>query len=97
MSATYRVHERAQADLEEIWLYSVEQWGVEQADRYIENLVSRFEWLAAHPLLGKARDDIKAGYFCYPEGRHLIFYVLHDEEVEIIGVLHQRMDIIEHF
>ena len=96
MTAKYRIRSLAQADLELIWLYTCEQWGVTQADTYIEALIKRFDWLAENPTLGKPRDDVKQGYFCFPEGMHLVFYILKDDRVEIIGIPHQSMDIVEY-
>jgi toxin ParE1/3/4 len=37
-----RLSVRAEADLDEIWAYSAEQWNFEQADRYLDALLSRF-------------------------------------------------------
>ena len=96
MTTTYRIRALAQADLESIWLYTYEQWGVEQADTYLNALIQRFEWLADNTALGKPRDDIKQGYFCFPEGMHLVFYIIKNSQVEIIGILHQQVDIIEY-
>ena len=96
MSTLYTIRSLAQADLEEIWLYTCNEWGVSQADRYLQSLISRFDWLAENPSLGKQRDDIKSGYFCFPEGRHLIFYTIQKSKIDIIGIPHQRMDLIEH-
>ena len=62
MSSNYTIRELAQADLEEIWLYTYEEWGTQQADTYLNLLFCRFTWLAENPLIGKNRDDIKAGY-----------------------------------
>jgi len=95
---TVKCHLRvlAQADLESIWLYTCEQWGVTQADTYLSALIQRFDWLAENPTLGKPRDDIKQGYFCFPEGMHLIFYMVKNKQVEIIGIPHQHMDIVEY-
>ncbi len=42
MTARYTLRQLAQNDLEEIWLYSLQEWGVVQADKYIRELVSRF-------------------------------------------------------
>jgi len=50
--------------------------------------------LVENPLLGKNREDIKEGYYCFPEGMHLVFYVIKDPQIEIIGVPHQSMDIV---
>ncbi len=96
MTTRYRIRALAQADLESIWLYTVEQWGITQADKYLEALIQRFEWLVENPSLGKPRDDVKQGYFCFPEGMHLVFYILVNDQVEIIGVPHKSMDIIEY-
>ncbi len=96
MTVAYRIRQLAQDDLEAIWLYTREQWGIAQADSYLESLILRFDWLAENPDLGKPRDDVKSGYFCFPEGMHLIFYIINNNQVEIIGVPHQRMDIVEY-
>ena len=101
MTTKYRIRALAKADLESIWLYTCEQWGSAQADIYLSALVQRFDWLADNPTLGKPRDDVKQGYFCFPQGLHLVFYVLNrqglkNSQVEIIGIPHQQMDIIEY-
>ena len=96
MKPNYRIRQLAVEDLERIWIYSFQQWGGEQADHYLQALFDRFTWLAEYPKLGKARDDIKPGYFCFPEGRHLVFYIVTNTDIEIIGVPHQSMDVINH-
>ena len=94
--ADYTLRALAQNDLEEIWAYTYEEWGLEQADSYLQSLISRFDWLAGSPHSGKKRDDIKAGYYCFPEGMHLIFYTIHKNTIDIIGIPHQQMDIVSH-
>ena len=76
MTPSYSLRALAQEDLEEIWLYTYEEWGVDQADKYLDILFSGFTWLAENPLIGKKRDDIKTGYYCFPEGMNLVFYTL---------------------
>jgi len=101
MKVKYRIRSLAQAGLEAIWLYTCEEWNVTQADSYLEAIIQRFDWLADNPTLGKSRDDVKQGYYCFPEGLHLIFYVVNEQgiknnQIEIIGIPHQRMDIVEY-
>ena len=72
------------------------EWSVTQADSYLEVIIQRFDWVAENPTLGKSRDDLKPGYYCFPEGMHYIFYILKNDRVEIIGVPHQGMDIVEY-
>ena len=95
MSA-YRLRALAQNDLEDIWAYTYNEWGLTQADSYLQSIITRFDWLAKSPQSGKKRDDVKAGYYCFPEGKHLIFYTINKNTIEIIGIPHQQMDIIEH-
>jgi len=89
---TYRLRSRVQLDLEAVWLDTLERWSAEQADAYVSTLINRFKWLAEHPQAGKPRDEIKPGYRSFPEGAHLVFYIVREEWIEIIGVVHQRMD-----
>ncbi len=96
MTSNYSPRKLAETDLEDIWLYTIEEWGIEQADEYIRMLLSRFSWISKNPLLGKKRDDIKLGYYCFPEGKHLIFYTITPNGIDIIGVPHQSMDILTH-
>lgn len=93
----YVIRELAQADLEDIWLYTYQEWGAEQADRYVRLLLARFSWIAENPLLGKPRDDVKPGYYSFPEGMHMVFYRIAKNGPEIIGIPHQNMDIQAHF
>lgn len=97
MSAGFSLRQQALDDLESIWLYSYQEWGAEQADHYIQSLLSRFTWLSENPQLGKQRAEIKPGYYCFPEGMHLIFYKLTRDGIDIIGIPHQSMDFIAYF
>ena len=96
MTKRYLIRQLALADLEEIWLYTLSEWNLAQADTYIGSLLARMEWLADNPSTGKPRDDVKTGYFCFPEGSHLIFYIMTDGKVDVIGIPHQSMDVTQH-
>ena len=97
MITGYSLRQQAQDDLESIWLYSYQEWGAEQADKYIRSLLSRFTWLSENPQLGKQRTEVKPGYYCFPEGMHLIFYKITQDGIDIIGIPHQSVDFIAHF
>lgn len=94
MTSNYSIRALAQIDLEEIWLYTYEEWGLTQANTYLNSFFSKFDWLSDNPLLGKKRDDIKDGYYCFPEGQHLIFYIVSENGIDIIGIPHQNMDLV---
>lgn len=95
--AEFTLRQAVETDLEEIWCYTFTHWCLQQADDYIDAIMNRLQWLAEQPMAGKPRFDIKPGYFCFPEGRHLIFYQQHAECIEVIGILHQNMDYLVHF
>jgi toxin ParE1/3/4 len=61
----YLLSPRAQADLEEIWDYSVEIWGTDRAERYVRDLWEGIKYLAANPKRGRSCDEVRAGYRKY--------------------------------
>ena len=89
----YRLTPAAKSDLIDIWNYTVETWGEKQAERYLLDIETKLELLAANPQLGRQRPEINPGYYSFPVGKHIIFYVKSDNYIDIIGVLHGRMDI----
>lgn len=50
----YRLSRRAKADLDDIWAYSEQRWGVEQAADYARDLQATIEMIAEHPGMGHA-------------------------------------------
>ena len=93
----YRITPRAKEDLKNIGRYTLKIWGRQQRNIYLRNLDKRFAWLAENPCLGKHRPDIQEGYYCFPQGAHLIFYLLREGGIDIIGLPHQDMDILNYF
>lgn len=94
MKNAYSISEKAVEDLENIWLYTKETWSVIQADRYYNLIIDEIEFLAGNPEGGKPMEHIKKGYRVSKVKSHVIFYRKLDERsIEIIRVLHQKMDI----
>lgn len=91
----YGLSPLAEADLEDIWRYTVENWSVRQAEAYHTEIVEVFEGLASGLKVGR-RADIREGYFKYAVGSHVIYYLLADAEIAVIRVLHRRMDVNRH-
>jgi len=91
-----RITDKAKEDLAEIDGYTRENWGNHQADTYMAELENRFVSLLGTPYLGSARPEVSQGYRCLPEGKHLIFYRIEGDVVEILGIPHARMDIERH-
>jgi len=93
VSKGWRLTPRALEDLDAIADYTVEKWGVDQLESYLEALIERFEWLAENQMLGRDRSDVHPGYRCFPEGSHIVFYTLDGDFIDIIGIPHKSMDV----
>jgi toxin ParE1/3/4 len=87
------LHQAAISDLEEIWLYTVETWSPEQADRYHGLLFKEIEFLSRKPNSGKNISDLRAGYYCAKVKSHFIFYKFTSVGLEIVRILQESMDI----
>ena len=86
--------EQALKDIENIWLYTLENWSVEQADRYYNLIFEEIEFICKNFNAGKSIEYIRKGYRYSKVKSHLIFYKeSNSNEIEIIRVLHQNMDI----
>ena len=90
-----RLSPRAATDLEEIWLYTFEHWSVEQADRYQKQIIAAIEGLVDGSRDGRPV-HIRKGYHGCPTGSHLVFYRLSDTSLDVIRILHKRMDVASH-
>lgn len=92
----YLLTPAAQRDLSEIWDFTEERWDAGQAEKYIAEIRAAIERVAADPNRGRACDEIRQGYRRYGIGSHLLFFVETDDSVDIVRVLHQRMDPTRH-
>lgn len=86
-------HEEAISDLNEIWLYTLETWSAEQADRYYELIIKEISFIAKHPESGKPLHKLREDYFSVKVNAHFVFYKFSSTELEVIRVLHESMDI----
>lgn len=80
----------AKADLRDIALYTEAMWGRDQRNAYILELEAVFVRLAGMPGLGRLRGDVRPGVFCFPAGRHVVWYRQAPPDIEILRVLHTR-------
>lgn len=90
---SYKISVKASDDIENIWLYTFENWSLEQADRYVNLIFDEIEYLADNPNSGRDFNHIRKNYRISKVKSHIIFYRLTDKQndIEIIRVLHQRM------
>ncbi len=93
---TFRLTKKAIDDLRSIARYTQKTWGRTQRNKYLSKLDERFHILAQKPHLVQACDEIRQGYRKHHVGRHFIFYRHVAARIEIIRILHERMDVSSH-
>jgi toxin ParE1/3/4 len=87
------ISKKAVSDLEEIWLYTVEKWSIEQADRYYNLIFDEINYICRNIDAGKSMEHVRKGYRASKVKSHLIFYRVLNNTIEVIRILHERMDV----
>ncbi|WP_130451188.1 type II toxin-antitoxin system RelE/ParE family toxin [Zhihengliuella halotolerans] len=93
----YRLTPAAQNDLANIWDYSEDHWDARQAEIDIQDLRVAIERVAEDPSRARRVDDIRQGYLRYSAGSHLVFFTENAGGIDVIRILHQRVDPTRHF
>jgi len=87
----------ADKDLEDIFSYTDEEYGLNQAIKYLTELEDVFEQLVENPELGRERNEIKKGLRSFPKGSHVVFYRILVKHIRIVRILHGSRDLPKHF
>lgn len=92
-----RVQRAASHRLDDIYRYTLDKWGPEQAERYIAGLFDAFARIESRQILSR---PIPAhlgvdGYFCRFESHFIYWKWLADGDVGIVTILHERMHQID--
>lgn len=82
----------AVADLCAIDEYSLTQFGEEIGEAYMHGFDKVFALLKDYPLAGSEASKYGKAYRCMMHRRHRIFYVVDDEMVLIVRILHHAVD-----
>ena len=89
----FRLLPAAERDLEAIWQYTTEIWGINQAHAYIDGLVDIFQLLSENPLMCRERKEFNPPVHIHHHAHHLIVFVLSEMGIDVVRVLHESMDI----
>lgn len=87
---------KADADLDDILDYSIAAHGRTVAEAYLRTINAALDTLADYPELGMARSDLQPSLRSLPTGGHRIFYMIFDQEISVVRVLHKAMDPARH-
>lgn len=85
--AGYRLSNRAIADLDRLYEFGIQRFGLYQADRYFDGLVVRFQEIADNPQLAPAVEHILPGLRRCVYFSHSIYYLQGEDGVRIVRIL----------
>mgnify|MGYP003583067828 CR=1 FL=1 len=94
----YYLTNKAVEDLTDIWNYTFDEWSEKQADKYYLLLLDSCQEIAENPSLGRKYDSVAAKLLGYKSNQHILFYhIISSNEIEIVRILHGRMDLKSKF
>src|ERR1700683_412418 len=85
----------AEGDLVSMWHQGAETWTEELADNHLLEIEAACDRLLDDPMLGRPRHELMAVMHSLPVRLHVVFYQLSKRTIEVVRLLHQRMD-MEH-
>jgi toxin ParE1/3/4 len=81
---------QADQDIIDIYVHGVQEFGTAQVERYHQGLLRTFELLSANPRLARKRTEFVPPVRIHPFEAHLIIYMIWDDGILIVRVLHGR-------
>ena len=98
MTLLYSFHPLADRKQDEIWFYTYEKWGIDQADKYIDQMhaaLSRIALDTKHPSI-RVLPSMPSVFFIRVN-KHYVFFKLAaealPEKIQVLTILHESMDI----
>ena len=98
-TSTYKLYFSLQAkqDIDGILQYTLETWGIVQAEKYSYFLDEVFQTILRNPAIGRERAVYFPGCRQLYVKRHMIFYKIIDNEIGIVRVLRDDTDFVKWF
>ena len=93
---TVKLLPAAEQDLENIWDYSVENWGEEKAGQYLDSQFAAFDLIAINPAIGLEYHEFTPSVRIHQHLSHLIIYLEGETEIVIVRVLHKNALLGQH-
>ena len=94
---SYLLSSEADRDVEEIFDYTFDIFGLDQAVKYLSELEGLLSNLCLNPEIGKTRDEIRDELRSFPYESHIIFYRILPDHIRVVRILHSSRDILKFF
>ena len=92
----YKISEQGDEDIEKMYEYGIETFGLKQAQDYFFQVHDLFQDLADNSHIGRDVSEYKPYLKRFNFKAHSIFYISTDTGVLIVRVLGKRMDFGQH-
>jgi len=83
-------------DLQSISEYTLQKWGPEQEGIYLSGLWEKLAAIQASPESFKLREDLVKGCRSARHEKHVIFFAIQGQTLQVIRILHGAMDFGSH-
>lgn len=93
MSRVCRITPRASQDIEAIADYLAAQSSLASAERFLSGVDSTLQRIAQFPQIGRKRDELYPNLRSVSYDRHLIFYRLLNDDIEVFRVVSGYQDL----
>lgn len=91
------ISKRAKIDIEEIWLYTFQNWSQTQADKYFEEISNALSLIQQNYKVGTLLVKSQYSNYKFLVKSHIIFYNVNEEKhILILRILHKKMDPDQH-
>ena len=89
MARFYVLSDNADIDVDNIFEYTISEFGVDKAIEYHKGLINLFIQLTNFPEEGKSRREIRDGLRSIVYVSHTVFYRILADHIRIVRILHQ--------
>lgn len=83
-------------DIQSISSYTLQTWGSEQEHRYLRGLWNRLTAIGSNPESFRTREDLAEGCRSARYEKHVIFFSVQGDTLQVIRILHEAMDFCSH-
>mmetsp|Transcript_6449 Transcript_6449/g.11058 ORF Transcript_6449/g.11058 Transcript_6449/m.11058 type:complete len:96 (-) Transcript_6449:127-414(-) len=84
---------KAEEDLRNIWLYTQERYGTQQANHYLHMVRTRMDGLLSSVTVSRPAFELRPDLRRALAGQHVVFFREDEDAVTVVRVLHQGMDV----
>ncbi|PHQ81061.1 MAG: plasmid stabilization protein [Thalassobium sp.] len=92
--AEYELTLSAEEDLRDIWTYTFDTWGADQADRYLDQIERCCDVIGAGHARSKSIDQLPDEIRIHRCEHHYVVWIVGPRPI-IIAFLHERMDFVQ--